>query len=75
MDVRQTINKIAQQKKINLNQLADENVNLKSLGIDSLAAMDLIVDIEDALNVRLSDEELVSIKTLGDLIKTFEKHV
>ncbi|MCV3753912.1 acyl carrier protein [Ureaplasma zalophigenitalium] len=75
MDVRQTISKIAQQKKINLNQLVNEEANLKTLGIDSLAAMDLIVDIEDALNVRLSDEELVSIQTLGDLIKTFEKHV
>ncbi|MCV3743646.1 acyl carrier protein [Ureaplasma sp. ES3154-GEN] len=74
MDVRKTIVRIAQTKKINIGDINNPATNLKSLGIDSLAAMDLIVDIEDELNVRLSDDELISIKTLKDLIEAFEKH-
>jgi acyl carrier protein len=46
---------------------------LKSLNVDSLNAMSIIINVEKALNVRLPDDDLASLKTLGDLIRSFEK--
>jgi acyl carrier protein len=46
---------------------------LKSLNVDSLNAMSIIINAEKTLNVRLQDEDLASLKTLGDLISSFEK--
>jgi acyl carrier protein len=48
---------------------------LKSLNVDSLNAMTIIINTEKALNVRLPDEDLATLKTLGDLIHSFEKQV
>ncbi|MDR2369607.1 MAG: phosphopantetheine-binding protein [Mycoplasmataceae bacterium] len=49
------------------------NSTLKSLNIDSLNAMSIIINVEKSLNVRLHDDDLASLKTLGDLINSFEK--
>jgi acyl carrier protein len=46
---------------------------LKSLNVDSLNAMSIIINVEKSLNVRLHDGDLASLKTLGDLIRSFEK--
>ncbi|MDR0739681.1 MAG: phosphopantetheine-binding protein [Mycoplasmataceae bacterium] len=46
---------------------------LKSLNVDSLNAMSIIINVEKALNTRLPDEDLANLKTLGDLIRSFEK--
>ncbi|MDR3329872.1 MAG: phosphopantetheine-binding protein [Mycoplasmataceae bacterium] len=48
---------------------------LKSLNVDSLNAMSIIINAEKTLNVRLPDEDLANLKTLGDLIRSFEKLV
>ncbi|MDR3257381.1 MAG: phosphopantetheine-binding protein [Mycoplasmataceae bacterium] len=48
---------------------------LKSLNVDSLNAMSIIINTEKALKVRLPDEDLATLKTLGDLIHSFEKQV
>lgn len=49
---------------------ADETVRLKEdLGVDSLAMVDLIIDLEDRLGVEFSDAELDPslLVSLGDL--------
>ncbi|MDR1235348.1 MAG: phosphopantetheine-binding protein [Mycoplasmataceae bacterium] len=51
------------------------NSTLKSLDVDSLNAMSIIISAEKILNVRLPDEDLANLKTLGDLIQSFEKLV
>ncbi len=52
---------------------SNESITLKDLNIDSLAAMNLIMEIEEKLSVTLDDEILINIKTLGQLIDSFEK--
>ncbi len=49
-----------------------ENSNFKELGIDSLDLVDLVFQMEEALGVQFEDEELLSIQTVGDLIKLVE---
>ncbi|MDR0985876.1 MAG: acyl carrier protein [Mycoplasmataceae bacterium] len=49
--------------------------NLRSLGVDSLNAMSIIINTEKKLNVRLPDEDLANLRTLRDLISSFEKQL
>ncbi|ACI60222.1 acyl carrier protein [Ureaplasma urealyticum] len=71
VNVKDIIIKVAKENKINLN-MNNLDVELKSLGIDSLSAMSLIMKIEDKIGVQLVDEKLLKIKNLGDLIMAFE---
>lgn len=47
-------------------------LGLRELKIDSLASINLIMQLEDELGVILDDDVLINIKTLQDLITAFE---
>lgn len=44
------------------------------LGADSLDAVELNMALEDALGVSIPDEEMVNMKTVGDLVTYLEAH-
>ncbi len=47
--------------------------NLKDdLGIDSLAAVELSLELETAFDVRIDDEELEKLVTVADIVKLLE---
>ena len=71
INIKDLIMKIAKENKIALN-MDNLNIELKSLGIDSLSAMNLIMKIEDQIGVQLPDEKVLKIKNLRDLINAFE---
>lgn len=55
-----------------------DTVNEKSkiaedLGADSIDAIELIMGIEEEFDIEISDDEAMSIKTVGDLVKVIEK--
>lgn len=50
-----------------------ENDQLKELNLDSLDIAELIVDIEQKYNVRVSDDELNQLKLVSDVVDLFEK--
>lgn len=70
-NIEKTILEIAKKNNIKLD-LNKKDVSLKSFNIDSLAAMNLIIQIEEKLNKTLDDDVLMSIKTLSDLINAFQ---
>ena len=41
---------------------------LDSLGIDSLTMMEIVLDVQDALNLTIEDADLKQMKTIGDVI-------
>ncbi len=45
-----------------------------SLGIDSLQALDLLTDIEEAFDVEIPDYEVQGVTTLGGLAKVIGRH-
>lgn len=45
----------------------DKATTLSDIGLDSVAAMEFVGYLEERLEVRLPDEELANIDTLGDL--------
>jgi acyl carrier protein len=46
---------------------------LVSLGIDSLTMMEIVLDVQDALNVTIEDADLKTMKTIGDVIGFLQK--
>lgn len=68
---------LARIKDLTIKELAldpatiDPNAPLADLGVDSLTLIEFMFKIEDEFGVKVSDEELRSIKCLADL----ERHV
>ncbi|HEY2124235.1 MAG TPA: phosphopantetheine-binding protein [Chthoniobacterales bacterium] len=46
---------------------------LSSLGVDSLTMMEIVLDVQDALNVTIEDADLKHIKTIGDVIEFLQQ--
>ena len=67
------IKQSAQAQKININ-LDDKTLNteFKTLGIDSISAFKIIVDIEKAMGLQLEDSQLMQLKTINQVIEAFE---
>ncbi len=42
---------------------------LNETGIDSLSLLDLVVDVEAEYKITITDEELISMKTIDDIVK------
>ncbi len=55
-----------------LPQLTRDTV-IATLGMDSVAVMELVSYFEEKLGVRIPDEELAQIRTVGDLRDTFAR--
>lgn len=70
--ILEAIKEVARKNNIKID-FSNLNISLKKLNIDSLAAMNLIMEIEDKLKVTIQDEILLKIKTLDDLIDVFKK--
>ncbi|VEU59811.1 phosphopantetheine-binding protein [Mesomycoplasma neurolyticum] len=54
------------------NKKFDENSLISSLGVDSLDLIELVTEIESELKIEISDEELIQIKTVLDVINLLE---
>ena len=71
------MNKLEEIKKMFADKVkvdnVDPNMELKALGLDSLDLVELIMDIEEKYGVEFSNEELMSFKTVEDVLKSIEK--
>ena len=69
MEIINEVNKILKEKNNNI-VLTNSNINktFKEIGLDSLASMTIIVELEEKLDIVISDEKLMSMKTPKDLI-------
>ncbi|MBI5535356.1 MAG: acyl carrier protein [Deltaproteobacteria bacterium] len=45
------------------------------LGVDSLAVMEIVAELEDRYDMSFPDEELPKIRTVGDVIATLAKRL
>jgi acyl carrier protein len=48
---------------------------ITELGIDSLSVMQIVGDLESELGVMIPDEDLVDIRTVGDLVRKVESRL
>lgn len=47
---------------------------IRDLGLDSVATMEMVGYLEEQLETQFSDEVMVRITTFGDLVSLIEKH-
>lgn len=50
-----------------------KDTEFKALGIDSLDLMDMVITLEEKLNIALSDDQIMSMNKIDDLVKILEE--
>ena len=66
---------ISEEFFIEMEEITEESDLRNDLGIDSLAAAQLILDLEKKYNIRISEEEAVELKKFSDVINILNKKV
>lgn len=64
---------IAEQLSIPVENITEDTRLIEDLKADSLDIVELVMDLEQRYNIEIPDEELVRIKTVGDIVKFVEK--
>ena len=64
---------ISEEFFVDENEITEESRLKEDLGIDSLASMQLILDMEKKFNIHVEDEEVMEIETVADVIALLEK--
>jgi acyl carrier protein len=59
-----------QPEKVNVATRLREDLN-----VDSLDAVELIMELEDTFNVKISDDEAQKLKTIGDIVNFIQPKV
>lgn len=54
---------------VSKDSLEPESELVADLGIDSPKALQLLVELEEALEIEISDEEAAKLETVGDILK------
>jgi acyl carrier protein len=71
---RETVrNFIAAFLKVPEAKLSDENTNLSDLVQESFILIELVIELQEKFKVRLHQEDLEEVKTLGHLLDVLEK--
>jgi acyl carrier protein len=64
---------VANQPELSIDGINDET-RLASLGIDSLAFVQLVFDIEQRYDIFISEDELDGLVCVGDLVALLSRH-
>jgi 3-hydroxyacyl-[acyl-carrier-protein] dehydratase len=70
--VRGVVQRYLPADKAELLKSATEETNLAELQIESLTMLEVVLDIQDAVDVVIEDAELREVRTLGDVRKFLE---
>lgn len=60
---------VSEQLGVDPSELKSDANILEDLGADSLDVVELVIAIEEAFDIEISDEVAESIRTLGDVVK------
>ena len=71
MNCFEEFKKIIASKGKNVDGMTMET-SLKDLGLDSLDLLEIVSEGEELLNIQFEDEELMSFKTIGDVVTCAE---
>lgn len=70
--IRQSVNRIT---GIPLGEIHDHSRYRADLGLDSLAALEVVVDVEYAFRIKVPEERIQSIETIQDTIAVVQEYL
>ena len=59
--------------KYSKNADINSDTSLKDLGLDSLDLVEVLMDIEEEFGIEFEDEEMVSLKSVSDVLAIIER--
>lgn len=65
---------LAEQLETNADDITMETELVDDLGADSLDLVDLVMTLEDEFDLEISDEQIESVRTVGDIVKYLEEN-
>ncbi len=65
---------IVKQMGVNKDQVTPETSFINDLGADSLDTVELVMELEDAFDVSIPDDDAEKIQTVGDAINYVKEH-
>lgn len=68
--IRETVFSTLRSSLQNPVELSDQTNIINDLGLDSVAVMDFVMEIEDRFDVSVPLDRIAEVETLGDLIST-----
>lgn len=72
-EILQTLNNILIEPYIN-QDISEEDI-LKNLGLDSLDKIELCINIENHYNINISDDEIESLESVGNLVELISRKI
>lgn len=63
---------LAEQLSIGVETISLESRVIEDLGADSLDVVEMLMVLEDEFNVTVSDEESLTLKTVGDIVNLID---
>jgi acyl carrier protein len=66
---------VAKKFKVQLEKVSVTTRLREDLNVDSLDAVELIMELEDTFTVKISDDEAQKLKTIGDIVTFIEPKV
>ena len=73
MDFETVKNMIAEQLKVNPAEIKPESRLMEDLKADSANIMVLIMDMEDQFGITVEDDQIMKLKTVGDVVNYIAK--
>ena len=63
---------LAEQLDVEASEITEETDIIDDLGADSLDVVDLVMSLEDEFDLEIPDEDIETIRTVGELVKYLE---
>lgn len=65
---------IAQQLKVDAATITENSRLIEDLKADSANVMVMIMDLEDNYGITVEDDQILKLKTVGDVVRYIEEH-
>ena len=66
---------LCEQLDIESDEVTTEASILDDLGADSLDVVDLVMNLEEAFDTEIPDEDIEQLKTVGDVVRYIDEHM
>ncbi len=66
---------LAKQFRIDANTITEETSILEDIGADSLDIVEMLMTLEEKFKISVPDEDVVKLKTVGEVVKYIESKI